>query len=155
MSVTLRSFIRLIGRINLSLAFVLVVAACGRGAEEPTPTSIITPAAGGMVVPTATPDSGATATVEAVVDTLAPTVPVPDDLVIAIERVRLLADADQKSLVLNEYGEGEEFTVLAPSGDYDAYPVDLNGTSWVRLRAADGLIGWLPLSALESQRLLE
>ena len=33
--------------------------------------------------------------------------------------------------------------ILAPSGDYDAYPVIDGDRQWVRVRTADGMVGWL------------
>ena len=142
MSVTLRSFIRLIHHTGLPLIIVVVLAACGGGnTEESTPTTVATPAAGGMVMPTATPLPTATAT-ESV------RVFVPGQVLVAIETVRLYADASQQAPVMNEYLSNATFTLLEPSGDYTAYPVTQEGKAWYRLRAADGLVGWVPTDEL-------
>lgn len=135
-SVTLRPFNRLSKQIVIALIIVVLVTACG-GDDEPeaTPTVAATPAAGGMVMPTA----AATAT-------LAPT-PVPalliGDTVQALpdQQVRLYTDATT-SAVMGVYTPGERFTVLDPSGEYALYPVENEGRLWYRLRAADGLVGW-------------
>ncbi|MCB0107234.1 MAG: hypothetical protein KDE53_15045 [Caldilineaceae bacterium] len=129
----------------MSLAFVVVLAACG-GADEATPTVGVTPAAGGMVVPTATPEV-ATPTATVAEATVAPTF-LPGDVFVAADRVLLYTDASAAAMVMNQYEAGAPFTVLAPSGDYATYPVEVNGEQWYRLRADDGLVGWLPASAL-------
>jgi hypothetical protein len=41
--------------------------------------------------------------------------------------------------------------VLAPSGDYADYPVVVDGVGWVRVRAADGLVGWVQSELVEEQ----
>ncbi len=145
MSVTLRSFIRRIHRSGFPLIIVVALAACGGGdGDESTPTVVATPAAGGMVMPTATavPMPTATAT-EAVVQF------VPGQLFVAVDTVRLYADADRQAVVMNQYGVSSLFTLLEPSGDYLAYPVTAEGADWLRLRADDGLVGWLPANELK------
>ena len=97
MGVTLRSFIRLIHRSGMSLAFVVVLAACG-GADEATPTVGVTPAAGGMVVPTATPEV-ATPTATVAEATVAPTF-LPGDVFVAADRVLLYTDASAAAVVM-------------------------------------------------------
>lgn len=144
MSVTLRPFIRRIHRSRLSLIIVVALAACGGGgAEESTPTVVVTPAAGGMVMPTATalPMPTATAT-EAVVRFI------PGQLFVAVDTVRLYADANRQAVVMNQYSASSLFTLLEPSGDYLTYPVTAEGADWLRLRADDGLVGWLPANEL-------
>ncbi len=143
MGVTLRSFIRRIHRSIFSLIIVVALAACGSGdGDDGTPTVAITPAAGGMVMPTAAALPTATATEEAVVRLM------PGQLLIAIDVVRLYADASRQAIVMNQYGATSAFTVLEPSGEYLAYPVTEEGTDWIRLRADDGLVGWLPANEL-------
>jgi hypothetical protein len=38
------------------------------------------------------------------------------------------------------------FTVVEPGGDFAAYPVEAEGVRWYRVRAPDGLVGWLVAS---------
>jgi hypothetical protein len=35
------------------------------------------------------------------------------------------------------------------AGDIDSYPVELNGVLWYRVRAADGLVGWVMADGIE------
>lgn len=141
-SVTLRSFIRLIQYGLLSLLIVVVVVACG-GDEPAAPASTAnTPAAGGMVIPTATsaPTTVATAT------------PAPGQQLWALGVVRLYADAAPDAIVMNQYGVDSVFTLLEPSGLDAAYPVTVDGEPWYRVRAADGLVGWAPTAQLAMNR---
>jgi len=41
--------------------------------------------------------------------------------------------------------------VLDPDGDVDSYPVVIDGQSWLRVRAADGLVGWVKAQQVEVQ----
>jgi len=149
-SVTLRSFIRLIHRSGISLAFVVVVVACSGRFEEATPTVDVMPAAGGMVVPTVTADSTASASVAENLeeDTTAEELYMPGAVLVAAESAHLYIDAHRDAAVMSQYVAGTSFTVLEPSGDYPAYPVDVAGEQWIRLRADDGLVGWLPAALL-------
>jgi len=127
-------------RSGFPLVIVVAVAACGGADEEnSTPTVAVTPAAGGMVLPAAV--AVPTATVEVV--SLS-----PGQLLIAIDELRLYADANRQAIVMNQYGASTQFTLLAPSGDYLDYPVTVEGADWVRLRADDGLVGWAPADEL-------
>jgi hypothetical protein len=56
--------------------------------------------------------------------------------------VALYADAGLNAALLDTYGAGSLFTIIEPSGDYAGYPVAADGHHWVRVRAADGLVGW-------------
>ncbi|MBX3013536.1 MAG: SH3 domain-containing protein [Caldilineaceae bacterium] len=142
-SVTIRPFFRLSKQLVVSLLIVVLVVACG-GSDEPEtpPTSEATPAAGGMVMPTA-------AAVETVTQPTEPAPAVPalaalliGDTVTTGQEVRLRTDAAANAAIMHVYGVGEQFTILDPSGDYAIYPVEKDGQLWYRLRAADGLVGW-------------
>lgn len=142
-SVTLGPINRLSKQIVIALIIVVLVTACG-GDDEPEVSATVaaTPAAGGMVMPTAATDATQAATA-----TPAPTaVPalVIGDTVQALpeQQVRLYTDATTSALVMGVYAPGERFTVLDPSGEYALYPVDNEGRLWYRLRAPDGLVGW-------------
>jgi hypothetical protein len=142
-SVTLRSFIRLIHYGLLSLLIVVAAVACGGDEPEEVAPAMNTPAAGGMVIPTAT---GAPPTA------VAPTMPALGAQLFAIEAVRLYADAAPGAIVMSQYSTDSAFTLLAPSGPYSAYPVTVNEQTWYRLRAEDGLVGWAPTAQLASSR---
>lgn len=56
--------------------------------------------------------------------------------------VRVRAGAGLDFLTQGIYYDGDTFIVM-PNSDVQApYPVEVNGYTWWRLRAADGLIGW-------------
>jgi len=44
---------------------------------------------------------------------------------------------------MNEYQNGDRFTIVPASGDYDVSPVENDGMIWYRLVAPDGLVGWM------------
>ena len=67
------------------------------------------------------------------------------------ERVPVYADATLDATVLDSYRAGVEFQVLPPGGDYSSYPVEVDGHGWARIRAADGLVGWVMTDQLEVQ----
>lgn len=137
-SVTLPSFLRLTKQIVILLLLVFVLLGCG-GGEEPTasPTVEATPAAGGMVLPTAA------APAEAAIATPTPALLIGDVIqVLPDQALRLYSDATPDALIMNVYAAGARFTLLDASGDYAAYPVEQGGRRWYRLRADDGLVGW-------------
>jgi hypothetical protein len=122
---------------------VLVLAGCG-GESAPTPTPVtVTVETGGMAV-TALP--AADAPVAAETPAPSPTAAPPlaaGAPVEAVATLRIYADADPTAPVLAEYAAGAAFVVLDPGGDYGAYPVEVDGTPWYRVRAEDGLAGWV------------
>lgn len=67
------------------------------------------------------------------------------------QRVAIHADASLDATVLDSYGSGVPLEVLPPSGDYTTYPVEVDGHGWVRVRAADGLVGWVMTDQVEAQ----
>lgn len=136
--VTLPSFVRLSTQIAILFLLVCLVAACG-GDEEATATPVdATPAAGGMVLPTAAADQA-----QAAAATPTPALLIGDAVqTLADQQLRLYTDATADALVMNVYEPGARFTLLDASGDYAVYPVEQGGRRWYRLRAADGLVGW-------------
>ena len=65
------------------------------------------------------------------------------------DALRLYADAARSSLVLNVIAQGESITITEASGNYATYPVEADGIAWVRVRAGDGLAGWVDSTKLE------
>ena len=111
--------------------------------EATTDEATVEPTATATRQPTATPRP--TAVVDAPV--LA-----AGDMVGAVEgRVEIYADASLDALVLDSFGTGVELEVLDPSGDYETYPVEVDGHGWARVRAADGLVGWVMTDQVEVQ----
>jgi hypothetical protein len=131
----------------------LLLAACGR--SVPAVETEMTPVAGGMAAPAdAARDTGAEP------DADSPSAPAEEAPVIAEvgSRVVLIAaagaplraDAGEAALTLQRYPVGETMEVVEPSGDYAAYPVTVEDRAWYRVRAADGLVGWIAADAVES-----
>lgn len=136
--VTLPSFVRLSKQMAILLLFAFLLAGCG-GDEEATATPVdATPAAGGMVLPTAAPSQA-----QAVPATPTPALLIGDAVQVSSDQpFHLYIDATADALVMNVYAPGARFTLLDASGDYAVYPVEQAGQRWYRLRAADGLVGW-------------
>lgn len=57
--------------------------------------------------------------------------------------VLFCADASAHSVIMNEYRDGDRFTIVPASGEYSASPVEKDGMVWYRLVAPDGLVGWM------------
>ncbi len=74
------------------------------------------------------------------------------DAVAALATLRVFADADAGAPVLAEYEAGAPFVVLEPGADYAAYPVAVNGVAWYRVRAEDGLVGWVRGDQVQAPR---
>jgi hypothetical protein len=70
-------------------------------------------------------------------------------LINPVERVQLYADAHADAHFLDSYARGGRFVVVEPTADYGDYPVVVERDEWVRVRAADGLVGWTPAASLE------
>lgn len=106
-----------------------------------TPTAtVVLPTA----VPTATPAIVPSPTASA---TLAPAAEfaVGERVVIANtgpSGVRLRAGAGLDFITQGIYNDGDPFFVMPGSDPDAAYPVESDGYTWWRVRAADGLIGW-------------
>jgi hypothetical protein len=56
------------------------------------------------------------------------------------------AEPDAAALRYAVYPGDTAFVVVEPGGDFAAYPVDADGVRWYRVRAPDGLVGWLVAS---------
>lgn len=61
----------------------------------------------------------------------------------ALGMLRLYAAPEPTAATLDEYRAGATFVVIASPDDLGPYPVELNGVRWYRVRAADGLVGWV------------
>lgn len=94
---------------------------------------------------TPTPRAQSVARVPAV----APVVVEPGDRLRGGDRVRLYADADPKAPVLDAVAAVNGLIVLEPSGDFSDYPILRFGHNWARVRAADGLVGWVIIDTME------
>ncbi|BAM01541.1 MULTISPECIES: hypothetical protein [Caldilinea] len=65
-------------------------------------------------------------------------------------QLRLYAAAEPETITLAEYEAGDRFTIMGPPGDLLVYPVELSGVRWYRVRAADGLVGWVMADGIEA-----
>ncbi len=146
---------------GVSLAAALLVSilfsACNdQPAEAPLPTPQVVVESGVTALTPAAPQT------DDVVVTLPdegpeePSLPAvdPDILEVGAEvqargMLRLYAVADPEALTLAEYAVGDRFTVLGPPGDITVYPVELSGVRWYRVRAQDGLVGWVMADGIE------
>jgi hypothetical protein len=63
-------------------------------------------------------------------------------------RAVLHAAPGEDAPMLDSFGENASLTVLEPGDDFARYPVEVDGRSWVRVRAVDGLVGWTPAAGL-------
>lgn len=64
--------------------------------------------------------------------------------------LRIYAAAQPNAPTLDEYAAGDRFTILGPPDDVPIYPVELAGVRWYRVRAADGLVGWVIADGIEA-----
>lgn len=120
-------------------------------AATPTVTATVVVTAEATVE--ATPTLRPTATPRpSVVATVVMRVFEPGDTVVAVAgRVEVHADASQESIVLDTFGAGVTLEVLDVSGDFESYPVEADGHGWARVRAGDGLVGWVMTDQVEVQ----
>ncbi len=65
-------------------------------------------------------------------------------LITAGGTVDVYADADPTAPRFGEYPAGTVLTVVEAGGDFGGYPVEVDGRRWYRVRAPDGLVGWVP-----------
>ncbi|MCS6828173.1 MAG: hypothetical protein NZ553_16280 [Caldilinea sp.] len=70
-------------------------------------------------------------------------------------QLRLYAAAEPETVTLAEYEAGDRFIIMGPPGDVLVYPVELGGVRWYRVRAADGLVGWVMADGIEPVAHLE
>lgn len=151
-------FARELGRGTPSVAATPVRAPADEKADG-TATAQPTPAVSGLAVetretaegnaPVATPPPPPTATPEPAA---------PSDAVRAIgtqwqgaplvERVTMWIQPG--IIIAARYAPDTRFTVVEPDRNHPAYPVVLDGIEWVRVQAADGLVGWVKVSELRA-----
>jgi hypothetical protein len=136
-------------------AVILVMAGCG-GDETDSPQQPTAPPVtvetGGMVLqgdsaPDATSSAGAAATQDAATESVESVIEAPvravGATIVAGEKTSVFAEPAMQALRFAQYAEGSQFTVLETDGDAAAYPVVVDGVRWYRVRAEDGLVGWV------------
>jgi hypothetical protein len=97
-------------------------------------------AAGGETSPAPTPATTSAATPEAATP---PPVLDPGAQITARDTTDVYADADPTAPRFGEYPAGTVLTVVEAGGDFGGYPVAVDGRRWYRVRAPDGLVGWV------------
>lgn len=100
-------------------------------------TADATAATAGETTPAASPEA-----------TTPPPVWEPGAQISAKDTTDVYADADPTAPRFGEYPAGTLLTVVEAGGDFGGYPVEVDGRRWYRVRAPDGLVGWVvePLS---------
>lgn len=131
--------------------FLFLVGGCSGGARpQRAPDLVLTPRAGGMVLP----DTALAPAAENALPVVPAVLTVGQAVAATGERpLRLQAAASSGSAVLDVYSPGATFTVIEPSGTYTGYPVQVDGRTWYRLQAADGLVGWALIDEITAQPL--
>jgi len=59
--------------------------------------------------------------------------------------IELRIGPSDSASIMETYGGGALFDVLEPLGSGDQYPVIASDTAWIRVRAQDGLVGWIDI----------
>lgn len=144
----------------LGLIVVVLPAGCGGNlaVSSPTPTAIaVEVEVGGMSLTGDSPDGAAAAESRGVTsedeDSTALSVEAvlleTGNRVSALGKIRILDDASPQAGAMAEYPAGATFRVVEPGGDFVTYPVEINGVRWYRVRAEDGLVGWIMADGVE------
>jgi hypothetical protein len=166
--INMRAALRPAAAFAMLLSVLLAAGACG-GGDQAAATAVppaVTAETGGMALggavataapgeEAAAPSSAATekATTEATAEALAEApaaAPVLDAgaPITAVGTIDVYADADPTAPRFGEYPAGTVLTVVEVGSDFGGYPVEVDGRRWYRVRAPDGLVGWVsePLS---------
>ena len=75
----------------------------------------------------------------------------PGRSAISSKPLRLFAAPDSSLPALAGYPAGAQFTVVEPDGEFPEYPVRVFDEPWYRVRAVDGLVGWIPGGSLTAR----
>jgi hypothetical protein len=144
-----RRFFVLLAFFLLGLVLFLVGGCSGGSRPQRSPELVLTPRAGGMVLPASTPAQAAN---EGMTAGTPVGLTVGQAVAATGERpLRLQAAASSGSAVLDVYPPGAVFTVIEPSGIYTGYPVQVEGRAWYRLQASDGLVGWALIDEITAE----
>jgi|GEM_PF-2300033 len=67
------------------------------------------------------------------------------------EGLRLYAMASLDAPTREVYNPGDSFRLVEPGSDFERYPVEVDGISWMRIRDENGLLGWADSSLLTAK----
>jgi hypothetical protein len=156
--------------------FALMIMACrGEAAPSPAASEIVVESGVTALATAPAPDAATRVEGEAATDTSTDTAPdtatnagesagvdaAPPDASAGFPTIDIGADVQARGMLriyaaaapetptLAEYAAGDRFVVLGPPGDITVYPVELNGVRWYRVRAGDGLVGWVIADGIE------
>ena len=113
----------------------------GDGGSVAEPEVQTTPISGGGAIPTETPAPAEPTEVPP------PTIFEAGQNAVVVStsssgaRLHLTPSADAPTL--DVYQSGVRVTVIETTSGYDAYPVEVDGEDWYRVRIEDGLVGWV------------
>ena len=166
--INMRAALRPAAAFAMLLSVLLLAGACG-GGDQATATAalpVVTAETGGMALG-GTAAAGSTgegaaapsgeATAEVIDDATAEALPEATAAapvldagapITAVGTIDVYADADPTAPRFGEYPAGTVLTVVEVGSDFGGYPVEVDGRRWYRVRAPDGLVGWVsePLS---------
>lgn len=134
----------------LAIVIALLYRSFGLRITQSTTIVATTPQAGGLRVAATPVDAVTNPAPTATPEPTTPPVLRAGQQVAAIATpgVRLYADAHLAAPIMDVYATGTLFTIVEPSGDYKSYPVENDNRQWYRLRAADGLVGWVDAATI-------
>jgi hypothetical protein len=119
---------------------------------EPISGAVLMPESTALGTPSAEPDTAGPATdTDAAAETQAETLQ-PGQRAAAVSSngagTRVYGDSRLDALVLDMYQDGAAFEILAPGAEVSTYPLERDGRTWYRVRASDGLVGWVTADRL-------
>lgn len=131
----------------LALLIFLLAACGGEATPTPAPPAALAVETGGMALP----GSAGAAASPAPAAAEAPPAPAATERsplaagaeIVSSDAAVLYAEPDPAAARFAEYAAGSRFTVIEADGDHLEQPVIVDGQRWYRVRAEDGLVGWM------------
>ena len=73
-----------------------------------------------------------------------------ENVVSQVSDLPLRMESSASSSIMEAYRVGAEFEVLEPANAAAPYPVMAEGVGWIRVRAEDGLVGWVVVDDVQA-----